>query len=81
MNAKKIVFVVHHTYGESDSETYKLIGVFDTENSALDAIKILSLKPGFCDYVNGFSVEAYTLNESGWAEGFGTNQMDHISTH
>ncbi|MGF2681259.1 DUF7336 domain-containing protein, partial [Pseudomonas aeruginosa] len=28
------VFILHHTYGDSESESYKLLGVFSTEDRA-----------------------------------------------
>ena len=65
------MFVLHHTYGTSPSETYKLLGVFGTRDKAMDAIRRASGLPGFKDYPEGFSIDAYVVDESSWKEGFG----------
>jgi homoserine kinase type II len=79
MNVNEAVFVVHHIYGEAESETYKLVGVFESEQGAQSAVDRLRLLPGFCDYPDGFSIDAYKLNEIAWSEGFGIDQIGAIS--
>lgn len=72
------VFVLHHTYGESESETYKLLGVFSSETMARSVIKKYLDLPGFRDYPNGFEVTPHTINKTTWEEGFGFDQIDDI---
>jgi len=74
----KSVFVVHHTYGESESETYKLIGVFSSEEAARRVINRHSQLPGFESYPNGFEITAYEMDKSHWNEGFGLERLDNI---
>ena len=71
-------YVVHHSYGEAESETYKLIGIFDSEMRALEVIEDLRRRPGFHDYPHGFSVDTYKLNEICWTEGFGPDEIQTI---
>ena len=74
----KEVFILHHTYGGSESESYKLLGVFSTKDKANSGIqKYLSL-PGFKDFPAGFTVTPYTLDESHWLNGFGVEQSDDM---
>lgn len=72
------VFILHHTYGDSENETYKLLGVFESEQKATEAIDMFRTLPGFRKFPDGFSVDAYRLNEVSWAEGFGIDQIDQI---
>jgi hypothetical protein len=65
------VFVLHHTYGCSESETYKLIGIFSSEELAKSAVYAHSQLPGFKDYPDGFEISLYQIDKSHWDEGFG----------
>lgn len=78
MNTNQNVYVVHHSYGDSESETYKLVGVFDSESTALKAVEALRHLPGFIDYPEGFSIDIYALNEVCWSEGFGIGETDTV---
>lgn len=73
------VFVLHHTYGPASSETYKLLGVFSSESSALEAERVARSLPGFRDYPDGFTVDVYDVDERCWSEGFGTNDLDRVT--
>lgn len=78
MSTIQSVFVVHHSYGDSESETYKLVGIFSSETLALKAVEVLRQRSGFHDYPEGFSVDNYKLNEICWAEGFGPNDLQTV---
>jgi hypothetical protein len=67
----KTVFIVQHTYGESESETYKLIGAFSSIETARKAVDAHSRLPGFRDYPEGFEISIYEIDKSLWNEGFG----------
>ena len=63
------------THGDS-----MLIGVYSTRDAAIAAVHRLADQPGFADYPEmveetdtaGFLVEAYTLNQDHWTEGYVT---------
>ena len=74
----KDVFVLHHTYGDSESESYKILGVFSTERKANSEIQKYLVLPGFKEFPEGFTVTKYALDESHWLSGFGTAQLDVI---
>ena len=54
----------------SDAEDVKVIGVYSSELEAMAAIERLANQPGFRDYPDGFSIDAYELNRDNWTEGF-----------
>ncbi|EPG6698772.1 DUF7336 domain-containing protein [Pseudomonas aeruginosa] len=64
------VFILHHTYGNSESESYKILGIFRTKTKANSEIsKYLELS-GFKESPNGFTVTEYALDEPHWLSGF-----------
>jgi hypothetical protein len=66
-----ILFVVHHVYSsDSESDNAKLIGIYSSKKSAVEAISRLEQKPGFRKYPNGFSIDEYHLDKDYWIEGF-----------
>jgi hypothetical protein len=65
------LFVVEHLHVLDDGEeAVKFIGVYSTKEAAQRAVDRLKLKPGFCDAPDGFSIDAYTLDEDNWTEGY-----------
>ena len=48
----------------------KQIGIYSTLENAQAAIARLSKKTGFRDWPNGFRIDAKTLNQDRWSEGF-----------
>lgn len=65
------VYLLHHTYGPAESETYKLVGVFRSQTSAQEAMQRALMLPGFKDYPDGFTIDRYVLDKACWTEGFG----------
>jgi hypothetical protein len=65
------VFILWHVNempdGEEDS---KLIGVYASAAEAEAARMRARLLPGFCDAVDGFLVDRYTVGEDHWTEGY-----------
>ena len=53
-----------------DMEDVKVIGLYSSPSSAAAAIERLRVQPGFRDYPDGFSIDAYELDEDHWVEGF-----------
>ncbi|WP_165682063.1 DUF7336 domain-containing protein [Metapseudomonas otitidis] len=74
----KDVFILHHTYGDSNSESYKLLGIFRSRQKANSKIREYAKLPGFIDFPDGFTVTRYTLDESHWLDGFGSEKLDEI---
>lgn len=72
------VFVLHHTYGDAESETYKVLGVFSAESIATLAIQKYLKLPGFMDYPDGFTISHYVLDEMCWREGFESGLHDDL---
>jgi hypothetical protein len=65
------VYILHHIYDKGlETENVKLIGVYSSRGEAQRAINRLQTQPGFRELVEGFEVEAYTLDEDNWKEGF-----------
>jgi homoserine kinase type II len=73
--AQDSVFVLEHTRYEDDNsdndiEDFKLIGVFTSLEQAKAAIAQLTTQPGFQDYLNGFHIDEYPLDQINWSSGF-----------
>ena len=69
-----IVFIVQHESPgtEERAEDVKLIGAYSSEASARAAVERLRSQPGFRDYPDCFSVDAYEVDKDHWIEGFVT---------
>ena len=85
----KVYILQHLMIYSHDDEDVKLIGAFATINSAIDAVNELSNKPGFKlasriidpleeDYVSGFYIDEYTINELSWGEGFCAGDLNNL---
>lgn len=72
------IFLLHHTYGESESETYKLLGAFSSREQAQAAIAHYLNLPGFRDYPDSYEISDYVIGRLHWPEGFGFDQTDEI---
>lgn len=68
------VYLLQHTYlyGENDEyEETKVLGIFDSNEKAQDAVKEYIKLPGFREFTDEcFSIDEYQLNAKEWAEGF-----------
>jgi hypothetical protein len=65
------VYLLHHV--RSDDEyggDAKLVGVYRSPEAAAAATSRLSVQPGFRDHPHGFQIDAYTLDQDHWCEGF-----------
>ncbi len=68
-----IVYVLQHSREVGDDEEdIKLIGVFSSEEKGQEAIETLRGKPGFSQYLDGFSLDRYELDHVWWSDGFVT---------
>jgi hypothetical protein len=67
------VYILHHVHEFEDGhEDIKLIGIFSTKQKALNVLESYKTLPGFKQNIDGFSVNEYTIDRSGWNEGFVT---------
>lgn len=77
------VFVLQHLHFVDGCDDIKLIGVYSSLSSAQKAVERLRTMPGFRDYpllINplvddeeeGFYIDAYTLDQDHWNDGFET---------
>lgn len=51
-------------------EDVKLIGAYASEAAAQAAIERLRKQPGFRDYPDDFTIDAYEIDKDHWTEGF-----------
>ena len=70
------VYIIQHVHELLDEgrvrEDVKFIGVYSTLRKARAATKRLKSQSGFCDSVDGFHIDAYTVDQDNWVEGFVT---------
>ncbi|MGH8422789.1 MAG: hypothetical protein ACRER3_10610 [Pseudomonas fluorescens] len=72
-----IVYTATHTHKlPNGHDDIKFIGVYDSRESAADAVKRASLKAGFSEAEAGFFIESYQLGKDHWTEGFFTYLSD-----
>jgi len=66
------VWIVQHVAREDrPGEDVKLIGVYSTLERAEAAVARLGKLSGFREFLDGFYIDEYRLDEDHWTEGFG----------
>ncbi|WP_433618322.1 DUF7336 domain-containing protein [Dactylosporangium sp. CA-139114] len=63
-------------WDEEDGDDLKILGAYSTEQKAQARITSARELPGFRDEPDCFLIDAYTLDEDRWAEGFSTLPAD-----
>ena len=67
------VFLVQHVHEFGDgTEDVKIIGIYSTHEAAEAAVARTSRLEGFCDALDGFSIDRYELDSDNWREGYFT---------
>ncbi len=66
----KHVYVLQHSYEDSDHEDVKLIGVYSSRKLTKMAISSLVKSPGFKQWPDGFHIGKHELDKTNWREGF-----------
>jgi predicted nucleotidyltransferase component of viral defense system len=63
--------MLEHERGLGDDvfET-KVIGIYSSEEKAAEAIARLKVEEGFRDFLDGFEVYSFELDDTQWEEGF-----------
>ena len=71
------MFVLWHvrTFDDGDDDE-KLIGIYSTEERAVEARKRAVTLPGFREHPEGFEIHPYQLDRDGWTEGFVTRRRE-----
>ncbi len=65
------VYIVQHVHALDDGdEDVKFIGVYSSKDRAEATVGRLSLQPGFSDSPDGFTIDAYGIDQDQWVEGF-----------
>lgn len=84
MSRHASVFVVQHLHVHADGgECVKMIGVYETQSDAQQAVGRLSAQHGFRDHPriidplrddeeSGFYIDEYKIGEDHWTEGYVT---------
>jgi hypothetical protein len=68
---EKCVYLLQHVNDSGGIENAKVIGIFESEKNAENAINFLKDKPGFCASIKGFYIDRYELNKVWWQDGYG----------
>ena len=67
------VFVLQHSYERDGYDEVKMIGVFSTDEKAMQTINKLKNVAGFRDYPKEcFCIDEYEIDTEHWIEGFCT---------
>ena len=66
----RTVFVVQHSYEDGEHEETKFIGVYASVADAEAAVARLRDLPGFRNYRDAFTINAYEVGQDHWTEGF-----------
>ena len=79
-------YKVIHKYKLDNQDEMKEIGVFSSQERALEAIDKVKSKPGFAEYQDGFTIEKFFklskplfLNNVFWSDGFDTYYFNRKS--
>lgn len=70
----KSVFLLWHTNPLPDHDDEKLLGVFSSNELALENQKNSEKLDGFRDYKEGFEISEYEIDKVKWTEGFYTER-------
>ncbi len=75
MKKAYILWHIHRPNTEEIDE--KFIGVYSSIEKAQEAAERSAQLPGFIDFPDGFSVDAYEIDEDHWKDGFFTQFSDN----
>lgn len=66
----RYVYLLQHSYEYGEHEETKIIGIYCSEENALNAIEKYKGLPGFKDYADCFYIDKYEIDRNYWEEGF-----------
>ena len=64
------VYLLWHTPLSGAEEDVKLLGVYSSEQKAVEGRERAKRLPGFRDNYQGFQIDAYVVDRDEWREGF-----------
>ncbi len=66
------VYLLWHAHDLEEEVDVKLLGVYSTEQRALEASDRAKALPGFRESLSGFHIDRYEVDKDYWASGFVT---------
>jgi hypothetical protein len=67
----QIVYLLWHGDDiDGDTPEAKLLGVYSSEQAALDRIQHSAEEPGFVDHPDDFRIVPYTIDRDEWEDGY-----------
>lgn len=70
------VYLLWHAHDLDNEVDVKLLGVYSSQQKAVEAKERLKLLPGFRDNLPGFHISCYQLDKDEWTTGFLTVRQD-----
>jgi hypothetical protein len=64
------VYLLQHVRTVNDDEDIKVLGIYSSEALALEAVERFRKLPGFAGAPDGFSVDAYDIDQDHWTSGY-----------
>jgi hypothetical protein len=64
------VYLLWHTHDLNQDEDSKLLGLYSSEQKAVEARERAIALPGFRDAPDGFHIDCYRVDRDEWTEGF-----------
>lgn len=68
------VHLLWHAHDLDEEVDVKLLGVYSSEQQAVEARERAKPLPGFCESPTGFHIDAYEVDTDQWTTGFVTVQ-------
>jgi hypothetical protein len=64
------VFLLQHVHSVNDDDDIKTLGIYSSEALALEAVERFRMLPGFAATPDGFSVDAFEIDQDHWTSGY-----------
>lgn len=69
-NLQVVYLLWHGDDLDEDTPEAKLLGVYSSEQAALDRINRSSALPGFAEHPDDFHISQYTIDKDEWVAGY-----------
>jgi hypothetical protein len=70
MTDPQVVYLLWHGDDPDEGPNAKLLGVYSSEQAALDRINRSIALPGFAEYPEDFHISPYTIDQDEWTTGW-----------
>jgi hypothetical protein len=64
------VYLLQHVHSVNDDDDVKTLGIYSSEACALEAVERFRKLPGFSTAPDGFSVNAFEIDQDHWTSGY-----------